>query len=84
MSWQSYVDSNLLGTGSVQKAAIFGLDGSQWAISSGFAVSHTLYFLDNLLQLLVIICVMIYSFYSNVTIRAWFVDRYPSKKQWMS
>ena len=39
MSWQTYVDTNLVGTGKVQKAAIFGLDGSQWATSAGFTVS---------------------------------------------
>ncbi|KAI8907027.1 profilin [Powellomyces hirtus] len=38
MSWQQYVDSNLLGTGKVQKAAIHGLDGSLWATSAGFSV----------------------------------------------
>lgn len=39
MSWQTYVDTNLVGTGKVQKAAIFGLDGAQWATSAGFTVS---------------------------------------------
>ncbi|KAF9287599.1 profilin, required for normal timing of actin polymerization in response to thermal stress [Mortierella alpina] len=39
MSWQAYVDSNLLGTGKVEKAAIFGLDGSLWATSAGFNVA---------------------------------------------
>ncbi|KAF9570727.1 profilin, required for normal timing of actin polymerization in response to thermal stress [Mortierella alpina] len=38
MSWQSYVDSNLVGSGKVAKAAIFGLDGSQWASSADFKV----------------------------------------------
>ncbi|KAG0204714.1 profilin, required for normal timing of actin polymerization in response to thermal stress [Mortierella sp. GBA30] len=38
MSWQAYVDSNLLGTGKVEKAAIFGIDGSLWATSKGFNV----------------------------------------------
>ncbi|KAG9325405.1 hypothetical protein KVV02_002641 [Mortierella alpina] len=38
MSWQAYVDSNLVGTGKVEKAAIFGLDGSLWATSAGFNV----------------------------------------------
>lgn len=42
MSWQAYVDTNLLGTGKVQKAAIFGLDGSQWATSAGFTVRFEL------------------------------------------
>lgn len=37
--WQAYVDSNLVGTGHVTKAAILGHDGSSWAISPGFAVA---------------------------------------------
>ncbi|KAJ8030924.1 Profilin-1A [Holothuria leucospilota] len=39
MSWQGYIDNNLVGSGFVKQAAILGLDGSQWATSSGFAVS---------------------------------------------
>jgi len=39
MSWQEYVDTQLVGTGHVSKAAIIGLDGTQWAASSGFAVT---------------------------------------------
>ena len=39
MSWQAYVDTNLIGTGKVQRAAIFGHDGSCWATSEGFSVS---------------------------------------------
>ena len=39
MCWQAYVDTNLLGTGKVNKAGIFGVDGSPWAISPGFSVS---------------------------------------------
>jgi profilin len=38
MSWQSYVDDQLIGTGHVSKAVITGLDGSIWAVSSGFSV----------------------------------------------
>ena len=34
MSWQQYVDSNLVGTKKVSQGAIFGLDGSVWAKSS--------------------------------------------------
>lgn len=34
MSWQSYVDQHLVGTGVVSKAAIVGLDGSVWAKSA--------------------------------------------------
>eukprot|EP01120_Amphizonella_sp_Union-15-10_P013149 TRINITY_DN607_c0_g1_i15.p1 TRINITY_DN607_c0_g1~~TRINITY_DN607_c0_g1_i15.p1 ORF type:complete len:127 (+),score=30.15 TRINITY_DN607_c0_g1_i15:114-494(+) len=39
MSWQAYVDSNLVGTGKVSKAAIIGHNGGTWATSSGFVVS---------------------------------------------
>jgi len=37
MSWQTYVDSNLVGSGTLKQAAIFGHDGGQWATSAGFA-----------------------------------------------
>ena len=36
MSWQAYVDNNLVGTKNVSHAAIFGQDGGKWAISSSF------------------------------------------------
>ncbi|KAI9247548.1 profilin [Sporodiniella umbellata] len=36
MSWQSYVDTNLVGTGSVSQASIYGLTGDVWATSPGF------------------------------------------------
>ncbi|KAI8143647.1 profilin [Fennellomyces sp. T-0311] len=39
MSWQTYVDSNLVGTGQVSKAAIYGLNGSKWASSPAFELS---------------------------------------------
>ena len=39
MSWQAYVDSNLVGTGKLNKAAIHGHDGSLWATSKGFSIS---------------------------------------------
>ncbi|EME41595.1 hypothetical protein DOTSEDRAFT_73874 [Dothistroma septosporum NZE10] len=40
MSWQAYVDQSLVGTGNVDKAAIFSAAGdSVWATSSGFQVS---------------------------------------------
>ncbi|KAF8884430.1 profilin [Gymnopilus junonius] len=39
MSWQTYVDSNLIGTGKVSKAAILGQQGGVWATSSGFNLS---------------------------------------------
>ncbi|KAI9496165.1 profilin [Zychaea mexicana] len=38
MSWQQYVDNNLVGTGQVSQAGIFGLAGGQWAASPGFEV----------------------------------------------
>jgi len=39
MAWQGYVDTNLVGTGHVSKAAIIGHDGNKWAASAGFNVS---------------------------------------------
>lgn len=39
MSWQAYVDTNLVGSGNVAQAAIFGHDGSKWASSSTLNVS---------------------------------------------
>merc|ERR1712098_394240 len=39
MSWQSYVDDQLLATKMVSKAAICGHDGNVWATSSGFGVT---------------------------------------------
>ncbi|MPD00010.1 Profilin [Portunus trituberculatus] len=38
MSWNSYIE-NLISSSHVQKAAIYGLDGSKWAASEGFEVS---------------------------------------------
>eukprot|EP00999_Lentomonas_sp_LEN2_P001447 NODE_2489_length_560_cov_77.891455_g2439_i0.p1 GENE.NODE_2489_length_560_cov_77.891455_g2439_i0~~NODE_2489_length_560_cov_77.891455_g2439_i0.p1 ORF type:complete len:127 (-),score=32.99 NODE_2489_length_560_cov_77.891455_g2439_i0:71-451(-) len=38
MSWQPYVDNNLIGTKQVSAAAIVGFNGSQWAASPGFTV----------------------------------------------
>ena len=37
MSWQAYVDVNLLGTGNVTAAGIYDLKGNPWACSAGFA-----------------------------------------------
>ncbi|RPB23491.1 Profilin, actin-and phosphatidylinositol 4,5-bisphosphate-binding protein [Terfezia boudieri ATCC MYA-4762] len=38
MSWQGYVDTSLIGTGKIDKAAIFSAAGdSVWAVSTGFA-----------------------------------------------
>ncbi|MBC3364271.1 profilin [Pseudomonas sp. SWRI154] len=39
MSWQEYIDTNLVGTGHVKQAVIAGTDGRSWATSSGFAPS---------------------------------------------
>ena len=39
MSWQAYVDSNLVATGMVTAAGIYDLQGNPWAYSAGFAVS---------------------------------------------
>ncbi|XVF48605.1 hypothetical protein PTKIN_Ptkin03bG0203400 [Pterospermum kingtungense] len=36
MSWQTYVDNQLIGSGKVTAAAIIGHDGSVWAKSSTF------------------------------------------------
>ena len=36
MSWQDYVDKQLVGTGFVKCAAIVGLDGAIWAKSANF------------------------------------------------
>ncbi|KIM69704.1 hypothetical protein SCLCIDRAFT_720974 [Scleroderma citrinum Foug A] len=39
MSWQVYVDSNLVGTGKVARAAILGQKGGVWAASAGFTLT---------------------------------------------
>ncbi|GAA5869276.1 hypothetical protein JCM3774_004191 [Rhodotorula dairenensis] len=39
MSWQAYVDSNLLGTGKITRAAILGQQGGVWAASAGYSLS---------------------------------------------
>lgn len=52
MSWQDLVDTNLLGTGKVSKAAICGVDGQVWAKSNGFGVSIEIYKYTFLLFLL--------------------------------
>lgn len=40
MSWQAYVDTSLVGTGNLDRAAIFNTQGtSVWASSPGFTVS---------------------------------------------
>jgi len=40
MSWQSYVDDQLIATKVIAKAVIAGHDGNIWASSAGFAVSQ--------------------------------------------
>ncbi|TFK20072.1 Profilin/allergen [Coprinopsis marcescibilis] len=39
MSWQAYVDTNLVGTGKVARAAILGQQGGVWATSSNLTLS---------------------------------------------
>ncbi|KZT38274.1 Profilin/allergen [Sistotremastrum suecicum HHB10207 ss-3] len=39
MSWQAYVDTNLLGSGKVNRAAILGQKGGVWAASSSYTLS---------------------------------------------
>lgn len=39
MSWQDYVDKQLLASGFVNHAAIIGTDGSLWAKSAAFNVN---------------------------------------------
>ncbi|KAI8986858.1 profilin [Trametes punicea] len=39
MSWQAYVDSNLVGSGKITKAAILGQAGGVWAASPGYTLS---------------------------------------------
>lgn len=39
MSWQAYVDNNLVGSGKVSKAAIIGQAGGVWAASPGYNLS---------------------------------------------
>jgi profilin len=40
MSWQDYVDKQLLASKCVTKACIAGLDGNAWAKSEGFEVAQ--------------------------------------------
>jgi profilin len=39
MSWQEYVDTNLVGSGYITKAAILGQKGGVWASSAGLVIS---------------------------------------------
>ncbi|KYN19286.1 Profilin [Trachymyrmex cornetzi] len=47
MSWQDYVDKQLLASRCVTKAAIAGHDGNVWAKSEGFEKSLNLYGFDD-------------------------------------
>nr|CAG8443134.1 11222_t:CDS:2 [Entrophospora candida] len=47
MSWQSYIDNQLLATGKIAQAAIYGHDNSLWATSPGFKVSTLVAAFDN-------------------------------------
>lgn len=40
MSWQDYVDVQLLGNGTIRHAAMIGHDGSIWAQSAGFKMDQ--------------------------------------------
>lgn len=44
MSWQDYVDKQLIASRCVSKAAIAGHDGNVWAKSEGFDVSFLSYY----------------------------------------
>jgi len=39
MSWQQYVDSNLVGSGKVSRAAIIGQKGGLWAATAGYTLT---------------------------------------------
>jgi len=40
MSWQNYVDDQLLKGGKIKKAAILGQKGGVWAVSQGYKLSE--------------------------------------------
>jgi len=40
MSWQAYVDTNLVGSGKISKAAIVGQQGGIWAATAGFTLAQ--------------------------------------------
>lgn len=46
MSWQPYIDTNLLGSGKLTEAAILGHDGSVWAESNNIKVNTNITILD--------------------------------------
>lgn len=39
MSWQAYIDNNLVSSGKIHSAAIYAHDGSIWAISPSISLS---------------------------------------------
>ncbi|KAJ2579898.1 profilin, required for normal timing of actin polymerization in response to thermal stress [Coemansia sp. RSA 1836] len=42
-SWQPYVDNNLVGSGFISEAAIYGLDGGLWAKSKSYKQDDDLF-----------------------------------------
>jgi hypothetical protein len=52
MSWQDYVDKQLLASRCVTKAAIAGHDGNVWAKSDGFEVSISYSSVTNMIEVL--------------------------------
>jgi len=52
MSWQDYVDKQLLASRCVTKAAIAGHDGNVWAKSDGFEVSISESSVTNMFEVL--------------------------------
>ncbi|ORY23269.1 profilin [Naematelia encephala] len=40
MSWQAYVDDQLLATGKISRAAILGKQGGIWAVSKGYTLAQ--------------------------------------------
>jgi hypothetical protein len=52
MSWQDYVDKQLLASRCVTKAAIAGHDGNVWAKSDGFEVSISYNSVTNMFEIL--------------------------------
>ncbi|KAN0025480.1 hypothetical protein ACTFIU_003741 [Dictyostelium citrinum] len=41
MTWQEYIDTNLIGSGFISAQILSSADGSSWANSNGFSVSAT-------------------------------------------
>lgn len=55
MSWQDYVDKQLIASRCVTKAAIAGHDGNVWAKSEGFDVSFFITYVS-----VIIIIILLY------------------------